>query len=421
MAGTNIENEVSQSVLYAGTETTPGAAVTPTFALTGTYESSEDSSLNRQEETTGGYDRYVTPKKSPSTFAGTYGQPLTYRDMAILPRYIIRSGGTGTLVGGSTGAYNYNRSPLFNRYDADSMTVHHGVSGLGLQDTGVRFSEFTVTMDADDEAGAWQWSSNLFLSGRDELPGAFTATTTATTATTLTVTAAGRTVDQYAGAYVFLNPGTHDGQVREIIGNTATDATTGSFTITVAPAFAPVPAAATPIRIEAEFVANITLPFAETIDSYGTRVYVDPVGSIGTNDIAGARVISANVTYSHGLNPKRFLGNSLSQVSSRVGKNSRVVSGQVRLEFDRRDEWLQLRNKTERAIRFEQTGSVIDSGVTHRARIDLPRVVWDTVSPDTRESNNTATFSFIAYKPVGAQAGQPIITVDVINPLATLP
>lgn len=409
----NIPNETSNQVLYAGFEDVPGVAATPDFRLKGDFAASEEAALDRAPEVTGGYDRFATPRQGPSTFAGTYGENLTYETLPQLMRAGLRSGAAGVQVGGAA-AYQYTKAPRFDRDDVESMTVQHYVPGLGMQAKGVRFNEWTIAIDADDAAGAWKFSSSLFLRGLDELPGAVEGTSTASTATTLTVPSSGWTANQYVGAFIFLNPGTHDGQVREISANTAT--VTGSSTITVSEPFSPVPAATVPFRIEGLFPAGVPNPMNETIDAPGTKLFLDPVGSLGTNQVMD-RLISANVTVGLNLAPKRFLEHNRNEISARVGKGDRVVSGRARLEHDRRDEWLQWRRRTERALRLEQIGSEIATGTNKRARIDLPRVLWDSVSPDTRQSNLTATYAFLAFLPASA----PIITVDTINGLATLP
>lgn len=409
MAGSRyIPNETSNRVLYAGFENPAGTDTTPDFRLTGEFAASESSALNRDPEVTGGYDRMATPKKTPSTFSGTYAEKLTYETFPQLLRAGVRAGDAGVLVPSTAAVYEYDKAPTFDRDDIEAMTVDYYVPGLGMRAKGVRFNEFTVGMDSDGADGAWNFSSNLFLRGVGELPGAFEGVATAADANSLTMTGAGWTVDEHAGGFVFLNPGTHDGQVREIVSNTAT-------VLTVAPAFDPVPAATVPFRIEGQFPVGIPIPDNETIDAPGTRIYLDPVGALGTNQIRN-RLISWNVTVAHGLSPKRFAEHGRDEISDRVGKGDRLVSGQVRLEFDRRDEWLQWRKLQELAIRFEQDGSEIEAGQRKRARIDLARVLWDTVTPDTRQSNLTATFAFLAYLPTS----DPIVRFVTRNGLPTL-
>lgn len=409
MAAVNIPNETSNQATYAGFETIPGQNVEPTFRLPGTFAASESASLSRKEETTGGYDRFVTPQKGPSTFAGNYGEDLTFETLPQMMRAGLRAGSQGVQVGAAA-AYQYTKAPMFDRDDIESMTVQYNVPGLGMEARGVRFNEWTISQDTDGADGSWMFSSNLWMRGYDELPGAFEGVASGVTASTLTMIGAAWTPDEHMGAFLFLDFGTHDGQVREIVSNTAD-------TLTVAPDFSPVPAATVPFRIEGQFPVGIpTTAGNEKIDSAGTKIFLDPVGSLGTDPVMD-RLISWNVTTALNLSAKRYAEHMRNEFSARVGKGARVISGQVRLEFDRRDEWLQWKRRQKLAIRFEQTGSELDTGVSKRARIDLPVVLWDTVSPDTRESNLTATFAFLAYLPADA----PIVTVDTINGLAQLP
>lgn len=408
-----IPNETSNRIVLAGVETIPGVAVTPDFRLLGEFTASKSAALSRTPEATGGYDRLATPKRGAVSFSGSYSEAPTYVSLAQLLRVSLRGGDTGTLVSGSTGAYQYTKSPSFDTDDVETMTVQENVPGLGFQATGVRFSDFNISMDADDTGGAWQYSAGqVRMRSYDDLPGAFEGVVTSATATTVTMTGAAFVVDDWVGAYYFANPGSHIGAVRQIESNTAD-------TLTFSTPFEPdeIPEAGDTFRIEAMFPAGLPIPNDEAIASYGTKVFLDPVGEIGTTNVAPHRVISANITVSQTLTDKRFLGNGMDEVSSRVGKGAREVTGQIRLEFDRRDELLQWKNLDEFSLRFEQEGDEIDSGIHNRVRIDVPRAVWDDYTRDTRAENLTVTMGWVAYLPPSGN----IVTFDVINDQPVLP
>lgn len=408
-----IPNELSARKAFAGTETIPGTAVTPDFRLLGTLVATEDAPLSRTEETTGGFDRLATPKRSASTFTGTYGENLTYESLAILGQYAYRRGATGVSDGAATPGYTYTKFPSFDTDDIATMTVDHGVDGLGFRNTGVRFSDWTISGDADSAEGAWQWSSSIYFRSNDKLPGSFDGVATSATATTLVMSGATWTINAWAGAYVYISFGSHVGEVRRVVSNTAT-------TLTVDEAWDVTPTAGNVFRIAGLFVAGVPVPTYETISQYGTELYIaSTFGGLGTAPAINGRIISWNVSATQGLLSKRFIDNSINEVSSRVGKTARFVTGAIRFEFDRYDEWQQWRDMTDFAIRIRQTGSVINvpTSTTHEASITIPRAVWDTYSPDERDQNLTVTMAFVAYK----HATEPIFTVVSKNELATLP
>jgi hypothetical protein len=411
MAVVNIPNEVANQIILYGIETVPGTPVTPDARLLGTIETSENAPLSRQEESTGGYDRLITPKRGPSTFSGTYSESLTFESLPQLMRLGLKGGGA-TGAGNATDGYTYTQEPTFNVDDIDSATFQYNVPGLGFQTTGATFNEWTIAIDAENQEGAWQFSSNLFLRSRSRLPGSFDGTVASATGTTVTVTGAGWTANQFQGAYLFMDSASPIGPVRQIASNT-TD------TLTVSAPFDPVPTAGTPFHIAGLFAAGVPLPEYEAIETYGTKVYLDQPEAIGTTDIAPTRLISANITHQINRTGKRFVGNGRNELSARTGRGARVVSGQLRVEFDRPYELQRLEALDDLALRFEQVGSVLDegTGARKRARIDIPRVVLDTVAQDTRENNITATFAFVAY----LSSTDPIISVETVNRLATLP
>lgn len=408
-----IPNETSNRKLFVGTEASQGVPVTPDYRLLGTFTATEDAPLNRQLETTGGYDRYTTPKRTASTFAGSYAESLTYQSLPMLMQYGLRRGAAGVTDGNATPGYTYAKSPNFDTDDIATFTAQHFVDGLGFQNAGVRFAEWNISGDADAAEGAWQFGSTLFMRSNAELPGAYEGVLTGATATTLTITGAGWTVNEKAGAYVFVDFGTHIGEVRRVVSNTAT-------VLTVDEAFDVTPTAGDLIRIEGEFPAAIPIPAYDTIETYGTTVKIAPnLAGLATSSVINDRIISWNVSVGQTITPKRFMENAINEVSQRSGKGERTITFQVRFELDRRDEWTQWRNLSEMALGIYQTGPDInpDGSNEMAASIVIPRGVWDTFTPDERGSNLTATIAGLAYLPVS----DPILTVTAKNDLATLP
>jgi len=405
----NVNNEQALSVVLFGTETIPGQAVTPTGRLFGEFVSTKNRALRRREEATGLYDRFVSPSREQATYAGTYGEDLTYESFPALLRYAVKSGGTGSLVGGSTAAYQYVKSPSGSVDDIDSMTVQYGVDGLGFQSTGVRFNEFTVAADSTDGDDVWKWSSNLFLRDKVRLPGGFDGVLTAATATSLTMTGAAWVVDDWEGGWVTLDTGSHTGQVRRIASNTADTLTLEG------PALSPVPVAGDTFHIAAQFPVVAT-PDIETIQLEGTKLFLDRynavTSAIGTTDVS-ERLLSFNVTQTLNLAAKRRLPG----IIGRVGRGARWITGTIRFEFDHWDEYRGWEEDEEISIRIEQEGSEVEPGVNRLARIDVERAAWDAPSPDTDNNNMTMSLSFVAALP----EAEPIATFTAVNGEATLP
>ena len=77
----------------------------------------------------------------------------------------------------------------------------------------------------------------------------------------------------------------------------------------------------------------------EIIKTAGTKFYLDDLGTpLGTTEIQD-RVISFNMTVRSNRTTKKFLDTPEGQYSRRSGRGAREVTGQFRLELDRRDEF----------------------------------------------------------------------------------
>lgn len=409
----NVNNESALATVLVGTETVPGDAVTPTARLLGDFTAAPGrGAIRRSEDTTGGYDRTVTIRRGQADPSGSYAEDMTFESYPMLMRWSVKGGGTGTSDGAVVPGYTYAKSPTFGSDDVDTFTALYGVEGLPWQATGNRFSEFTITADATDTDDNWKFSSTPFVRDADRLPG-FEGTVTAginTTTTTIEVLGAGWTVDQWAGAYVFVNYGSHIGPVRQVLSNTAT-------VLTLETALETVPAGGSLIYISGLFpvIAN---PTYETITLEGTRFFLDrynpTTSTIGTTDIS-ERVLSFNVTQELSLARKRRMPG----IIARVGRGAREISGTVRFEYDRWDEYAEWLGNDPVSLRIEKTGSEIDAATntTKLARIDVERAVWDAWTNDEDNNNMTASLSFVAALPDTA----PIATFTAKNELANLP
>ncbi len=404
----HITNEAGNKAAYAGTE--GGTVPSPvTHQWRGDLTITKTANIVRKEEATGGYDRYKTVSLETPTLTGTYAESLSYQSLAIHSQYAFKTGDSGVLVPTSTGAYRYRKAPSPAIDDIDSATVVYGIDGLAWQSTGVRHDEFTLTIDVDDTDAAWAFSSNLAVNSKDELPPVIDGVATGGTATTITMTGAAWTPGDLVGRYVFLKFGSHAGQVRMITANTSTE-------ITVDEALDPVPVAGEVFRVEANMPV-IAVMDDEIIKTAGTKFYLDPVGTtLGTTQVVD-RVISFNMTVRSNRTTKKFVDTPEGQNSRRSGRGAREVTGQIRLELDRRDEFWAWANKQERGLLIRQTGTEIDTGIAHEAVIEIPRIAFETPVEDTRENNMTVTVPFVGF----LHDTEDIFTIDVVNDLATLP
>ncbi len=225
----------------------------------------------------------------------------------------------------------------------------------------------------------------------------------------MTVAGAAWTINQHAGKFYFNDFGTGVGEVRLIISNTAT-------VLTVDEAFDVVPSAADRYRIEAKLPA-IAIPDYEAIPTYGTQVFIDPLaGTLGTTQVLD-RIISVNYTVGTSRTSKRFLNNTMNEVSSRTGRGASMISGQIRVEFDRRDEYYNWEQLNGFKLRIRQTGDVINTApeTVKLAQVDFAECYFSTPTEDARESNMTITLPFWAYGTVDP------IKVTTKTALATLP
>lgn len=408
-----IPNSVALRRAYAGTEDYAGTAVTPTFRLYGKMVLNPKRPLADREEFAGTFFADYTPVYGPWEVDGTYEQPLTYEDLAILPRYSLAGGSAGVSDGQATPGYLYTRRPHATRIDFDAMTLESGVPGMPWRATDLFFPEFTISGDIDDSEAAWKWSSPVKAATTD-LIAATTGTATGGSTSTVVKTAAGWTVNQFQGGYVRMLTGTagNIGQVREIASNDAT-------TLTLVGLFPSAVANTDTFEISGMFTPSIADRTRETIDAPGTLLYLDGSSAIGTT-LQTMRFISFSVTYQSGITGmKRFMEN-VDTLSSKPDQGKKRVVGQVRLEFDNRDQYDAWKAKTVRKIRIKKEGSTIDTGASTKklGQIDVYAAQWSEMSVDERQNNITCTWGFRGF--VDATEGVPF-QILAKNKLSTLP
>lgn len=407
MALTFVPNSTKRTQILAGTEAQRGVPVVPTYRWRGEAAVTKDRPLIRAEEATGTRDRFITPQQGIPSYAGNYTEMLTYQSLAQQLRYGLASGDSPTSDG--------NTVPGFTRLvtpgeTLDSATLQMGHPGLGWESAGIIHNEFTVSWDFDDADGVWKWSSTLLPTSKDALPGTTEGVATAATANTLTMTGATWTVDEYEGAWVTIYGGDGYGQQRQITANTTTE-------ITVSADWDVMPTAGSLFRIEGLFEAGIPNAIEDKILTPGTKVFVDALGlPIGSTQVFN-RMISGSVTVANQLGEKWFAEN-IDSPSGKLDEGARIITVQLTMEFDRRDEYEQWEDLGEVSIRFQKDGPVIDAtaGTNQQARVDIERAVWETPTTQTRNNNITATFGALAYVPLS----DPIFGVQTITPVATL-
>jgi hypothetical protein len=411
-----IPNEQQLRRTQAGTEA-PGArgtAVAPTFKLYGDMAITKTQALADRNEFDGTFDGWITPVRGAVEVAGTYAQPMTYEDAAILGRYGIKGQPVPTDDGNTVHGYLWSYTGTPSVDDLDAFTAEYGHPGNPWLSAGLMFNTFTVSADIDDSEAIWKWASDLYGRSKDPIANQVAAGTAITSyaGSTITKTAAGWTISAFVGNYVRVNAGTGAGQVRLISANTAT-------TIVVTAPFVPALDVTSTIEVPGGFTAGLVDRVREAIDAPGTKLYIDNGGgTIGTTQVLG-KFISFSATYTNNITAKRFLENT-STNALKTGRGMRQITGQIRMEFEDHAEYDKFAANASRLIRIEKTGSQINAGpVTNKyIRLDIPATYWDAVTEDTRDNNITATFAFKAYKDV--TLGYPF-KYDVKNKLSVLP
>lgn len=389
-----IPNSVALQTCYAGTEVHAGVAVTPTFKLYGEIEINARRPITSRSERNGTFFDRHTPVQGLMEVEGTYTQGLTFEDLAILPRYAVNVGTAPTSDSESTPGYTNAYAPHANRIRLDLATVEHGFPGIVERATGLYFPEMTIRADADDSQAEWEWSSRIKAISSDLKANTLADTATGGTTSTIVKTSAGWTVNAYTGMFVTMTGGAttaNIGHSREVISNTAD-------TLTVYGLFPSAVANTDTFVIGAAFTTGISERTREAIPAPGTQLFIDgSSAAIGTTEIGG-ELISFDVTYTGSEQFKRFMENTTTY-AARIDQGAKMVSGQVRLEYSNRREIDAFKAMDNRALRFYQEGSVIDSGAgtTKHAQIDVYRAFWVDSTPSARANNLTRTYSFWGF------------------------
>lgn len=407
-----LANERQLTRNYWGTELILGTLVPPTYRMYGDLRLTRSRPLADRDEFAGTYFADYTPVRGAVVVEGTYAQIMTYEDAPILFRHSVQGGVTPTDDTNTVHGYTWLQKPTASRKDIDYASVENGFPGLPFTVVGLHLPEFTISGDIDAADAAWMWNGPA--RALNKTPKALSLTTTATGGSTSTVvkTSAGWTVNAYAGAFFEATSGTAGnlGQKREILSNTAD-------TLTLAGYLPAAVANGDGFTISGTFTAGITDRTRETIEVPGTKVYLDTTSAIGTTEVVG-RVISFSVNYNINSNGKRFMDNATGY--SRFGFGRTRLTGQIRLEFDDRDEYDNWIAGTAQKIRIKQTGTTIDSGAgtTKYAQIDIYNAQWDSMPDDDRNGNVTLTGTFRGF--VDTTQGVPV-AFTTKNKLSALP
>ncbi len=409
-----VPNSVALKRGYFGTELQAGVAVAPTYRVYARMMLNATRSLADREEFGGTLFPDTTAVFGPWEIDGTLEGILSYEDLAIYARYSLNGGGTGVTDGAATPGYTYTRRPDPDGLTVDSATVEGGTPNMPWTAAGVIFPEFTISADIDDSEAAWKWSSPVKAVSRD-FKALTTGAATSGTTTTIVKTAAAWTVNQFAGTYVRMTGGTaaNLNHAREILSNT-TD------TLTLASALPASVVAADAFEIGGVFTSGIADRTREVIAGPGTDLWIDlATGTLGTTLVTG-RFIGFSVTYQSGMSTfKRFMEN-LTGFTAKPDLGKRRVMGQIKLEFDRRDEWDDFAAGLGQKIRIRQEGSIINVGTStvKFAQIDVYNAIWSGFEEDERNSNITVTLPFTGF--VDTTEGVPW-QLSVKNKLSVLP
>ncbi len=403
-----VPNEVANKGFMLATETTPGTYVTPTKRMMTAFSATPGiGALKRSQDATGGYDRTATIRRDFADPSGTIGGGATYQELAILSQYAIKGGVTGTSDANPNVATTYTFAPTFNADDISTFSALFGVDGLPWEATGVRLGEFNISGDATSADDQWQLGGTPFLQDAKRYEG-FEGVATGGTTGTVVMTGAGWTVNEHQGAYVFLDYGSGNGEVRQVASNTAD-------TLTLETAASSAVVAGDVFYISGLF-PSLALPNYDVITMEGTKIYLDvynaSASTLGTTEISD-RMLSFNVSQTLNLSNKR----RASGIIARKGRGAREVTGTLRFEYDRWDEYKKWIGDSELSIRIEKTGPAINASplTNHRARIDIERAVFDTWTEDADNNNMTVSLAFVALQE------SPTWAVNVVTDIATLP
>jgi hypothetical protein len=382
-----IPNSEALKRTFAGVEVQAGVPVTPTAKWYGDLKLNPKRPMNDREEYAGTFFGDYSVVLGPWEVDGTYEQALSYEDLPMLLRHGLVGGVAGVTDGNTTPGYLYEHKPTPDVIDLDAATVENGQPGMPFRSSCLIFPEFTIKGDIDNAAAAWEWSSRVLACTQDLIASVTDAATSGTTST-ITKTAAGWTINQFAGAYVRMTGGTAQnvGQFRRILSNTAT-------VITIAGVFPAAVAAADTFEISGMFTGSVSDRVRETIAAPGTKLYIDGTTLGSTQQLL--RFISFEVTYMGNVKLKRFMEN-VDSYAPMLDQGKKRVRGSIRLEFASRDEWDAWKAAASRKIRIRQTGSVIDSvaATTKYAQIDIFDARWTDLTPDKRDNNLTKTLGF---------------------------
>jgi len=382
-----------------GVETARGTKVTKTNRWYGMLALQRRHQLADSEEYSGTFFADLTPTRGPAIVDGTYYQLMTYEDPQLL-RYAMAGGVSGSDDGNTTHGYTYTFRHSGSRDDLDTFSAEDGHPIIIFESEACFFPEFTISGDIDDPQGAWKWNSRV-IGIRKELKAVLEDVAgTGGSTTTFVKSAWGQTIDALIGRWMHIKSATQatiDELWREVLDNDAT-----SLTFTALPATM---TSGDVIDLYPAFTSGISDRTRETIKGPGTKLYIDAHGgTIGTNQVTG-RFISFSVTSQLNASFKRFMEN-VDELSSRVDRGMVRVTGQLKLEFDRRYEWDKYTDLGAVLLRIKQEGSTIDTGAGTKkaATIDVYEAVFDDPVMDRRGNNNTVTIPFRGYMDEAGQA-----------------
>lgn len=398
--------------ILSGKETTRGTKAAMATKLYGRLDLQRRQPLADSEEFAGTFFADYTAVRGAVMVDGTYYQQMTYEDGPLLAALAIQGGVAGTSDSESTPGYVYPFRHSASRDDIDTRSIQYGDPVMIYECEGMFFPEFTISSDIDDAQAVWKWNSRAIALRKEMKAALEDVAATGGTTTTFVKTGWAQTIDALIGRWVHFKTGTADniGFWREILDNDATSITFAALPSSVA--------SSDTIDVYPGFTAGVTDRTRETIKGPGTKLYLDAAGAIGTTQQTG-RFISFSVTGMLNAAYKRFMDN-VDEMSNRVDRGMVRVSGQVRMELDRRREWDKYIDLSPEVIRIEQTGSTIDSGAStkKRATIDIYNARWDDPVFDTRGNNNTATWPFRGY--VDATETVPL-ELEFKNALSAIP
>lgn len=157
-------NETILKIFQAGLESTRGTDVPATRKVYAVLNAAYDRPLTAVTDTSATYEGRRRPSYGRERVSFSAVDVVTFEDLPWWLQMGVKGGVSGSNDG--SGAYTYTFVPSVATDDLKSATFEYGDSGNPYQSTQCMVNQFTLRMDADNDAEPG-WMLDLELLGRD--------------------------------------------------------------------------------------------------------------------------------------------------------------------------------------------------------------------------------------------------------------